>query len=233
MPTFEYQIKRSSRITKSTSISIKPDGRVIVSAPKWVPIFLIKKFVEDKSDWIEEHLKNHPKPISNTNYQTGDKIPFFGQYVEITVNSVNDLVRTSIDFNENKFQITVSNIHQEQKRHEEIKTIIERWYMQQGIAVITEKVNKYTGILGVDYSKITIKKVSSIWGSCSYQNNLSFSKKLIMAPHDIVDYVVIHEVCHIVHKNHSSRFWGLVYKLDPYYREHRGWLRKNNHLLTI
>ncbi|PIP85683.1 hypothetical protein COW83_03000, partial [Candidatus Collierbacteria bacterium CG22_combo_CG10-13_8_21_14_all_43_12] len=75
--------------------------------------------------------------------------------------------------------------------------------------------------------------VSSIWGSCSPSNRLCFNRKLIMAPHEVVDYVVIHEVCHLVHRNHSSRFWGLVAKLDPKYKEHRRWLYRNHSLLSI
>ena len=212
---------------------MKPGGKVVVTAPVWVPIFVIKKFVEEKSDWILEHLKKYPPSIDLKKFTNGDRLLFFGESIELTIEVSDSPTRTNFDLIDDHFVVTVSKHHSEDKKHEEIKTSMERWYMQQGIAVITEKVNKFSQILGVDYSKITIKKVSSIWGSCSYQNNLSFSRKLIMAPHEIVDYVVIHEVCHMRERNHSSRFWGLVFKLDPKYREHRYWLKKNSHLLSI
>jgi predicted metal-dependent hydrolase len=230
---FEYEIKRNKRISANTSIKISPAGKVIVSAPTWVPVFIIRKFVEDKADWIRDHLSKLPKTKENKGFSSGDKLLFFGEEIELEINNSDKFVRTKFDFIDGKFKVDISSIHTGEKYHQEIRTSMERWYMEQGIAVITEKVNRFAQIIGVDYSKITIKKVSSIWGSCSYQNNLSFSRKLIMAPHVIVDYVVIHEVCHMVHRNHSSHFWGLVCKLDPSFRQHRHWLKLNSHLLSI
>ena len=232
MLSFDYEIKRSKRITSNTSIAIK-SGKVIVTAPMWIPIFVVKKFVEEKSDWIIKTLKRHPMEKQIKSFSDGDKLLFFGKEIELSIKTSESPIRTTFDLNDQKFVVQISSLHQGEKFHQEIKTSMERWYIQEGIAIITDKVNKYSKLIGVDYSKITIKKVSSIWGSCSYQNNLSFSRKLIMAPHEIVDYVVIHEVCHMVHRNHSSRFWGLVCKHDPLFRQHRRWLKTNSHLLSI
>lgn len=233
MVDFDYEIKRRKRLGSSTSISVKPGGRVVVTAPMWVPIFVIKKFVEDKADWIRTSLKKYPQAKKLNSFANGDKLLYFGQEIELEIQITESPSRTKFEYINDKFVTVISNIHKEDKFHQEIRTSMERWYMQQGIAVITDKVNKFSSVIGVEYSKITIKKVSSIWGSCSFRNSLSFSRKLIMAPHDIVDYVVIHEVCHMVHRDHSSRFWGLVYKLDPNYRQHRQWLKTNSHLLSI
>lgn len=233
MLEFDYEIKRRNRLGSSTSISVKPGGRVVVTAPKWVPIFFIKKFVEEKSDWIITSLKKYPQINKSEKFKSGDKLLFFGEEIVLEIKQSQEFIRTKFSYLDNKFLVEVSSLHDEDKYHQEIRTSMERWYVEQGIAVLTEKVNKYSSLLGVNYSKITIKKVSSIWGSCSYQNNLCFSRKLIMAPHDIVDYVVIHEVCHMVHRNHSSHFWGLVLKFDPYFRQHRQWLKTNSHLLSI
>ena len=107
------------------------------------------------------------------------------------------------------------------------------WYLKKGIETITEKVNLYSQKIGVSYSRISLKSVTSIWGSCSPTNRLSFNRKLVMAPHAVVDYVVIHEVAHMVHRNHGQAFWNLVSQHDHEYQSHRRWLKQNHHLLTI
>lgn len=230
---FAYEIRRSKRLSSSTTISIKPDGRVIVSAPSWVPKFVINNFVNEKRSWIIDRLNKLKTDSKLSDLSSGKELLFFGQKIQLEIFKDISHIRTVFDLIDGKFVVKVSSLHSDDQLQIEVKTAMERWYVQQGIAVITEKVNRFSAVIGVDYSKITIKKVSSIWGSCSYKNNLSFNRKLIMAPHDIVDYVVIHEVCHMVHRNHSSRFWGLVCKLDPNYRQHRHWLKTNSHILSI
>jgi predicted metal-dependent hydrolase len=78
--------------------------------------------------------------------------------------------------------------------------------------------------LGVEYARITLRDQRSRWGSCSSRGALSFNWRLVLAPHDVLDYVVVHEVCHLVEHNHSARFWQLVQRRRPNYRESKRWL---------
>jgi len=78
--------------------------------------------------------------------------------------------------------------------------------------------------LGVEYSRISLRDQRSRWGSCSSRGNLSFNWRLVLAPHDVLDYVVVHEVCHLVELHHRSAFWNLVAKRRPYYAESKRWL---------
>jgi predicted metal-dependent hydrolase len=78
--------------------------------------------------------------------------------------------------------------------------------------------------LGVEYRRITLRDQRSRWGSCSSKGSLSFNWRLVLAPHDVLDYVVVHEVCHLVEHNHGPRFWELVERRRPNYREPKGWL---------
>ncbi|HEX9008274.1 MAG TPA: SprT family zinc-dependent metalloprotease [Patescibacteria group bacterium] len=233
MANLNYQIKRSRRRTSTTSISVSEKG-VIVTAPFWIPKFFIDNFVNEKEDWILrrlEHIKSKEK--NNKKYTEGEKHLYFGKELSLRIKEIDVPSRTKIDHNPETLEVTIWSSHQGENRIKEIREALTSWYLEQGIGVITEKVNYYSQKIGVDYREIKIKKVSSIWGSCSPTNNLSFNRKLIMAPHEVVDYVVIHEVSHMVHRNHSSRFWGLVFKFDPLYRQHRHWLRKNSHLLSL
>ncbi len=210
-----------------------PERGVTVRAPFWLPAFAIKKFVEEKSDWIMKHLSvRSPRP-EEKKYEHGEKHLFFGREYPLNIIESDTPGRTRVEINEEILTASVYKGYVGPKRITELKDGMLRWYLETGILVITEKVNYYSEQIGVDYSRIDIKKVSSIWGSCSPDNKLCFNRKLIMAPHEIVNYVVIHEVCHMVHRNHSSHFWGLVAKFDPRYKEHRRWLHRNHLLLSI
>lgn len=232
MPPFQYKVIRVRRLSAATKISVHPERGVVVHAPFWLPLSAIQKFVEDKSEWITKHLKK-ATPAVTKNYSEGEKHFYFGQEYPLKLNPEETPVRTSAELIGDAIVINIFQGHDGEKKSTEIKESLLRWYLETGIAVITERVNFYTEKIGVDYSRIDIKKVSSIWGSCSPGNRLCFNRKLVMAPHEVVDYVVIHEVCHLVHRNHSSRFWGLVARFDPRYKEHRRWLRRNHLILSI
>lgn len=92
---------------------------------------------------------------------------------------------------------------------------------------IPQRVAYYVSIMGVAYGSVTIRKQVSRWGSCSSKRNLSFNCLLMLCPEDVRDYVVIHELCHLKHMNHSSAFWAQVSHYCPDYEDKRLWLRKN------
>lgn len=216
------------------SLSIHPERGVIVKAPFWVPEIAIRKFVEERTAWVLQHLSKINQPsVSNKQYLDGEKHLYFGQEYSLAIMCVDLPIRTSAKVLGESLHISMYKGHTGEKRTEEIREAILRLYLETGIGVITQRVNFFSNQLGVDYSRIDIKKVSSIWGSCSPTNRLCFNRKLIMAPQEVVDYVIIHEVCHMVQRNHSSRFWGLVAKFDPRYKEHRRWLHRNHLLLSI
>jgi hypothetical protein len=234
VPQFEYQLLRTSKISSGLRLSIHPEKGVIVRAPFWVPETLVRKFVEAKSAWVEKHLKKlQARTAPAKQYLAGEKHLYFGQEYLLTITEASAPQRTTAQISADQLQVTLFDGHTGAQRINEIQDAILRLYLETGIAVITEKVNHFTTQLGVEYSRIDIKKVSSIWGSCSPSNRLCFNRKLIMAPPEVVEYVVIHEVCHLVQRNHSSRFWALVARFDPEFREHRRWLHRHHLLLSL
>lgn len=116
---------------------------------------------------------------------------------------------------------------------ENAKLVFERWYRAQAKKILEERVNIYASQHGLQYKKIGITSARTRWGSCSPNGLLNFSWRLIMAPMEAVDYVVVHELAHTVFHNHSKRFWKKVEKIMPDYKACRKWLRKNGPALML
>lgn len=232
---FSIKIIRTSLFQRTTSIRISSEGNVIVRAPSWVPHREIERFVQLKSGWIKKQLDrffNFPKPQTK-NFIHGESHPFFGKDYPLLVDHLPYINRCRLKFIDDAFRAVVPESHSHVRQKKELKELMLRLYLEHGKKIINEKVFNYAKVLGVTYNRITLKKVSSIWGSCSRQNNLNFNRKLVMAPHPVVDYVVIHEVCHLVHHHHRKDFWSLVKSLCPNYKDHIHWLKQNHYLLTI
>lgn len=98
---------------------------------------------------------------------------------------------------------------------------------EQARQVLPERVAHYASLLGVSYGRITIRAQRSRWGSCSAKGNLNFNCLLMLAPPEVRDYVVAHELCHRLELNHSQRFWARVEGIVPDYKLHRKWLKEN------
>lgn len=110
---------------------------------------------------------------------------------------------------------------------------LEAIYREAAKEYFPKRVSYFSHVLGVSYGKITIRDQKTRWGSCSSKGNLSFNWRLILAPPNILDYVVVHELCHRKEMNHSPRFWALVESVMPEYKEYRKWLKENGNKLTL
>lgn len=129
-----------------------------------------------------------------------------------------------------------------QKKEKEIELLQEEGFFTeeeikrlQALAkqVIPEKVAYYARLMGVSYGRISIRKQKSRWGSCSREGNLNFNCLLIMAPPEVLDYVVVHELCHRIEMNHSAKFWAQVEQVIPEYRTYRKWLKEHGGRLMM
>ncbi len=103
----------------------------------------------------------------------------------------------------------------------------EKRYREAARNIIRERVEHYHPLTGGNYNSITIRDQKSRWGSCSSRGTLSFNYRLIFAPPDVLDYVVVHELCHLTHMNHSKDFWRMVESIMPDYRVHKKWLKEH------
>lgn len=110
---------------------------------------------------------------------------------------------------------------------------MEKRYREAARERFESRVAYYHSITGGNYTSITVRDQRSRWGSCSSRGTLSFNYRLIFAPAAVLDYVVVHELCHLTHMNHSADFWNMVASVMPEYREYRKWLREHGHELTV
>ena len=108
-----------------------------------------------------------------------------------------------------------------------VRQHLEYWYLSHALDRLTEKSHRFAEILGVKPKSIKVRDYKARWGSCSASGDVSYNWKIIMAPHHIVDYVVVHELCHMLQHNHSPRYWQHVEKIIPGYREDLEWLKVN------
>lgn len=110
---------------------------------------------------------------------------------------------------------------------------LEKWYRKEAALIFQEKAEEFAARLQVSFCDIRIKDQKSRWGSCSSKRNMNFNWRLLMAPEPVCDYVIIHELCHLVHMNHSADFWQLVESICPDYRQYKRWLRDNGKQLYL
>ena len=110
---------------------------------------------------------------------------------------------------------------------------LEKRYRDAAKEYIPKRVEYYHSLTGGNYTKITIRDQKTRWGSCSTNGTLSFNYRLMLAPPRVLDYVVIHELCHLTHMNHSKDFWNMVASILPDYKEYRKWLKDNGHTLHV
>jgi predicted metal-dependent hydrolase len=109
----------------------------------------------------------------------------------------------------------------------QVKNLYEKWLMQKAKYVFGKKVKRYSNELGIEPSRITIKNLKNRWGSLTKDNVINLNVNLLKAPHDIIDYMVLHELCHLKIKEHSHHFWELVNRFIPNYQEKEDWLKVN------
>jgi predicted metal-dependent hydrolase len=213
---------RSKR--RTIALIVERDGSLTVRAPKRAALADINSFIREKARWIErtrEKLKSIPE-LPKKHFIDGEKFPFLGDLYELQLVKPQ---RPSLRFDAG-FYLG----HTSQKRGEQVFT---RWYKEQALTVISERVNIFSEMHGFVPGRIRITSARTRWGSCSPDGTLNFTWRLILAPLQVVDYVVIHELVHLRVKNHSGRFWKIVQDLAPEYPLQRKWLREHGEKLGL
>jgi hypothetical protein len=235
MLPFSYQIKRTKKAAKAR-IVVTPD-KIEVVAPVNISDDMLHKFVMEQWQWIinaVEKLKArtaHHRSIAPKTYGHGSIIPYQGKTYPLTL-APTKLKRIKIDHSD---VFTVHNPHtlRDTVTSDHIRSAIIRW-MKLNIRLTVERLVSQHGPKHQLFPRsISIKQQKSRWGSCGIHNDIAINWLLALAPIEILEYVVVHELCHIKEKNHSQQFWALVGHHLPDYRQSRKWLKQQGSTLML
>jgi predicted metal-dependent hydrolase len=212
----EIIYKANSR-SKSIRIKIDSGGQVIVSFPKWTPKFIVEKFVKSQKNWIERNLEKVKEKLDFSDSE--NTINIFGKkYQKRLLDSLDFPYGVSIDTDTLRVNLLGAKI-----KH---KGLLDRFLKNTAQKYIIPRTHLLADKMGLKFKNISLRQQKTRWGSCSSQRNLNFNWRLVHYLPNIIDYVIIHELAHLVHMNHSSDFWNLVKKYDPEYLKHRGFLKR-------
>ncbi|PUU93094.1 MAG: putative metal-dependent hydrolase [Halanaerobium sp.] len=233
---YKFKIIRSSR--KTIGIIVNADQELLVRSPKRTSIRQIKSLLTKKEDWIIKKLAKMSEikaPPKTKDFISGETFLYLGKEFKLKLAAEVDLNDIKVILEQDRMVVNYPAELEEnkQKRKMAVRKRLISWYRSQAKIKINELINIHKNNLAVEPNKIVIKKQKKRWGSCSSKKNLNFNWKIIMAPIFVIEYLVVHELVHLIHPNHSKKFWQTVAEIIPDYEEKKEWLRINGRRLTI
>lgn len=219
---------------KYMRVAMDTDG-MTVSVPCLINSNKIEELLKSKKKWIYEHylrLQSVKSKECKRNWVSGEKVLFRGNAYNINVFNIEGS-GARVGFDGQEFHVYIGNSLSIIDRDDIITMAFRKLYIKISLEIVNKRIIYYSKVIGVSYNNIRIKEQKTRWGSCSKKSNLNFNWKLIMAPEWVLDYVVIHELCHLKHLNHSKDFWSTVEEFMPEYKEARIWLKDNGSKLKI
>jgi len=228
-----YTLHRTKR--RTIGIFVDKNGEVKVHAPLYVSEKQVREVVQNKADWIIRKVNEATQrnlDIQNRQYVSGEKILYLGK--EYTLEIVEkSMGKPDVSIQGDVMAVYISQGLFVENRKMAIKETLTKWYRQRFAEIAKERIDKYSLQLKAVPCKVVIKEQKTRWGSCSKKGNINLNWRLIMAPVEIIDYVVVHELCHLKVMNHSRDFWSLVESIQPNCQESRKWLKVNGDSLEI
>ena len=212
------KIIRSKR--KTLSLTINENAELIVRAPKRLSIEKIQDFINEKENWINRKkrlIENQIKDVTINH----NKLLYLGDLFPINVeqNASKELFFTGEEFIANSIE------------PESLSLSIKKWYKNKFKEIALPRVAYFANKHNLMVNQVRIKNQKTMWGSCSSKNNINLNYLLLMAPMGVIDYVIVHELVHTIHRNHSTDFWDSVESIMPEFQEHKRWLKKNGYKL--
>ena len=224
-----YTVRISSR-ARRLLLQVRVDSCALeVVAPEAFNLAELKDILTGKKSWILKKMEaaTHLAAARQTDRSQGRIVFYRGrQYlVEIRVETGS---AGAVEVEEDRLVVVVPP-----GLEENASTVLERWLRRMARLLINQRIRVMNEKLKLSFNRVFIKGQKTRWGSCSQQKNLNFNWRLVMAPLPVLDYIVAHELAHLVEMNHSKKFWALVEQIYPGYIAHRAWLKKNGRLLTL
>jgi hypothetical protein len=218
-----YTLKRSPK-ARHARLEIRAETGLTVIVPKGYPRSLVPGIIEDKKRWVTAKIELFRRAKQDYS-PDGHSVRYLGRELKVKA-SIGDCSRDEATLKGNELVLSLTNASDKRQT-------IENWLKTQAESVTREIADRYSSKIGVGYHSLRIRSARTRWGSCSPRGTLSFNWKLVMAPQPVIEYVVVHELCHLKELNHSKSFWKLVESHCPDWSARRKWLRANEAALML
>ena len=197
---------------------------------------MIQDTVYKKRKWIVEKLKlteeiKKPIPIKHE-LVSGEKFLLKNRLIRLKIYNYPNK-RPKITYAFKTLHIYVNENLSVIQKEDEIKRVLIEWYKEKALSIISNRIEKYLDLINYTPQEIKIRDQKVRWGSCTTDGKLIFNWRIIMAPISAIDYIIVHELCHMKDSTHSAKFWDLVESLFPNYKKWKEWLRINRRLLDL
>ena len=229
MAAIPYPIRRSDR-ARNVRIVVDLDG-VEVVVPRRMPLREVAPFVAQKRRWVERTLRRLQEgeaALPAARLEDGGSVAFLGRSLELRVAVEPGRVRDRVVASADHLDVTVGR-----PGREAVRAALERWYRRRAREEIGARLDAAAARAGVRHRGLSIRGQRTRWASCSSSGTMSFNWRVLLAPQEIVDYVVEHEVAHLEVLDHSPRFWALLGERCPDHRRHERWLRRHGPALRL
>jgi predicted metal-dependent hydrolase len=227
-----YHLRRSAR-ARNARLEIGADSGLMVVVPKNSTLREVDALLQQKRRWIQRTLSRMSKLAScpaKAALKEGDLVPYLGRKYTLVVERMGTPLCTSSTVELNPTSIVVAL---RDGGDDHLGNILANWLRQKAKSRIPQYVEASAEKHSLTYGQISVRDQRTRWGSCSHKGNLSFNWRLIMTPPGVVNYIVAHELAHLVEMNHSKRFWKTVEAWCPDYQRHKRWLKENEALLQL
>jgi len=227
--TINYEIVYSKKRRKA-AIVVRPDLTVEFRAPHGLSREAIRDMVQKKAVWVWEKLdwfEANRLPSQEKRYADGEKYLYMGREYSLKILPAEEIKKPFVSFTGSEITVFIPESVSDELKPALVKKAIWNFYSERAESEVKKFLKFYSEKLRIDPPAFKVKYQKRRWGSCSADNVLRINFQLIMAPPEQLEYVVVHELCHVKEKNHSARFWNLVGELMPHYQVRRKSLKKD------
>jgi predicted metal-dependent hydrolase len=227
MSALPYRIRRSAR-ARHARIVVSPAG-VEVVVPSRFPLSRVEPFVAEKRPWIDRTLRRYSRTEAEhppARLEHGGELPLLGERLALRVRREPGRVRAHVAQRGGELRVALGPRHR-------LEEEVEAWYRRRARAEVAPRLAAACARAGVAAGPLQIRGQRTRWASCSSSGAMSFNWRLLLAPPEILDYVIEHEVAHLTVHDHSERFWRLLAKRCPQMRARERWLRDFGHTLRL
>ena len=198
-------VHRTNKKIKRISLVLQNSDEILIKTPLKFKAHLLKDIIFEHKEWILRSITK-VKPKNSFDFVTGGQIPFLGVLYPLILEEDNKIKNVKFIFNQNHFIVK----HNPTSSYNDFINGLQLFYKYNSKKIIDPIFDKYTALTNLIPTKIGYRKAKTRWGSCSINNGISINYMLLQFDRKAIEYVVLHELCHIVHKNHSKKFWDLV-----------------------